>query len=112
MGAVLVEVLIVLAGITIIIIVSVGYYTAYQKARAAALAGPCGLFAGGLFPDECLGTCAAGQTCTVTATSSYALFFTQASACACRAPIVPPVGATTTGVGGIAPVTGSSTTGR
>jgi hypothetical protein len=104
MGAVLVEVLIVLAFITIVIVTTVSYYDAYQKQRAAALKGSCGLFSGGIFPDECLGVCPSGQTCTVTKWTSYAIFFSQAAACSCRAPATPAVGAATTGADGIAPV--------
>jgi hypothetical protein len=82
-GAALIEVVIVIAGISIVIITTVAAYNAWQAARKAAMALPCKLFvAPWPFPDECLGTCTVGK-CLSTGTRSYLLFWKQDTGCTC-----------------------------
>jgi hypothetical protein len=121
-GAVLVEVLIVVAGVVIVIFVAVSLYNAWKAKVAAASLLPCALLPDALFPDICTGTCPTGG-CVATATRRYLIFFKQAAVCGCRTPGAIPPGGTppgitppggippsgpTAGSDGIAPVTGGT----
>ena len=101
------DVWITVGGIAIIIVVAVWYYRRYLARRAAAIAGPCGLFTDWIFPDECLGTCppigGAAQSCTVVTTRPYfGGLARQAASCSCP---VPPAGG-----GGAGPLGGGGKT--
>jgi hypothetical protein len=89
----LTEVVVAVSG-GVIIVVAIGIYRAWKKARAAALAAPCALFAPsgiiGMFPDECLGACGGRARCTAAGTRPYFIFWTQDIG-PCTCPPLPPL---------------------
>ena len=106
MGAVLIEVVIVLAGVAIVILVAISTYSAWKAARAAAMKAPCALFTPSWpFPDECLGTCPVGRCMSTGKKRGYMIFWLQDTACGCP-PVggAPPAGPLMGPTTGIAPV--------
>ncbi len=121
---VLIELLIVVAGICIVVITVIAILA---NPNGPAVAGPCRLVTRSIRKDYCSGTCPPGSTCVVTRTKSWAWGIggaTQAAACACGLAVPggagvgpggaggrvnpPPVGGGAAGTDGIAPVTGDT----
>lgn len=99
---VLVELLIIIAGVAIVIIT---VYAILTNPNGPPVAGPCKLVTRPVRKDYCSGTCASGQTCLVTGTKPWALFGTQARTCACGT-VIPPLVAPPGSVPGVPPTSG------
>lgn len=94
---VLIELLIVLAGVTIVIITVIAILA---NPAGPAIAGPCRLVVRKWRKDYCSGACPGGKTCVVTSTKPWAWGMgTQAATCACGV-VVGPGGGGAVGPGG------------
>jgi hypothetical protein len=113
---VLIELLIVVAGVIIVILVAVAILA---NPNGPPVAGACGLVRRTIKKDYCSGTCPPGQVCVVTATRPWAGGIggaTQAAACGCAVAVavLPPPGSLQPGSGGeahtdgVAPINGGT----
>jgi hypothetical protein len=84
---VLVELLVIVAGVIIVILVVIAVLS---NPSGPPVAGPCGLVVRSIRKDYCSGTCPGGPPCSVTAIKPWGFGLgTQAAACACPIPITP-----------------------